>query len=220
MLEYKSEKSKRRDLNLFYELYNFRVLTIEQFSRRFGYTKGSLYHFLAGLLKSGLIQSHGIKGYKKVTGKLGKYYTITNRGIRFLDENGYVVTHSADALRISDMRVMYELVVNDLYYELKESGWELHDSRATKKKMGLNRGDNLHGSLSSPVLNEYPFYLFLNNDNISDLWLNRVIREINKYNFMNIVLLTDGEYTFSRVFQVMSSKAESFTYKNFMMMSL
>lgn len=219
-MEYKRLETKQRDLNMLYEMYQFRVLTIDQLSSRFGYTKGSLYHFLARLLKSGLIQSKGIKGYTSNEKRPGKYYSITNKGISFLRENGYDVTKSADALRVSDMRVLYELEVNNLHYEFTQIGWQLSDSRETKKKFGLNRGDNLHGSLSSPVLKEYPFYLFLNNDNISDLWINRVVRELNKYGFPNIILLTDGEDTFKRVFQVMFKKVEAFTYEQFMLMSI
>lgn len=118
------------------------------------------------------------------------------------------------------MCVPYELEVNNLAHEFQLIGWSLLSRREVKKEYGLNRGDNLHGSLSSPIFKEYPFYLFLNNNNISDQWLNRVVREVNKYGFMNMILLTDGEETFKRVFQVMFSKVEAFTYKEFMLMSL
>src|SRR5699024_11850943 len=62
--------------------------------------------------------------------------------------------------------------------------------------------------------------LFLNNDRIGNRWLNKVVREVNKCTFKNMILLTDGEETFKRVIQVMFSKVEAFTYKEFMLMSL
>ena len=212
--------SQGRNLKILHEFYRFRVLTIEQHSVRLRYTKGSLCHFLARLLKSGLIQSKGIKGYTVNDERKGKYYSVLNKGITFLSDNDYEVPLRAEDIKMSDMRVSYELEVNNLANEFQLIGWSLLSIREVKREYGLNRGDNLHGSLSSPVLKEYPFYLFLNNDRISNRWLNRVVREVNKYGFRNMILLTDGEETFKRVFQAMFSKVEAFTYEQFMLMSL
>lgn len=179
-----------------------------------------MYHFLARLLKSGLIQSRGIKGYTINDERKVKYYSISNKVFTFLGDNGYEVSLRAEDIKMSDMHVPYELEVNNLAKEFQLIGWSLLSIREVKREYGLNREDNLHGSLSSPVLKEYPFYLFLNNDNISDQWFNRVVRKMNKYGFTNMILLTDGEETFKRVFQVMFSKVEAFTYEQFMLMSL
>src|SRR5699024_4197961 len=103
---------------------------IDQLSTRLGYTKGSLYHFLARLLKSRFILSKGIKGYTIEDERKGKYYAIANKGITFLRENGYQAIHNAGALRVSDMPVPYQLEVNNLEYEFMKKGWSFLDSRA------------------------------------------------------------------------------------------
>ena len=132
------------------------MLTIEQLSARLGYTKGSMYHFLARLLKSGLIQSRGINGYTINDERKVKYYSILNKGITFLGDNGYEVSLRTEDIKMSDMVVSYELEVHNLANEFQLIGCSLLSIREVKREYGLNRGDNLHGSLSSPVLKEYP----------------------------------------------------------------
>lgn len=168
-MEYKREKTKQRDLKILKELYDLRVLTADQLANRFGFTKGSMYHFMSRLLKSCFVQSTAIKGFAESSGLRGKYYSITNKGIRFLSENGFEVEGVAESLKVSDMRVPYELTVNGLYYEFREKGWGFKGSREAKKEFGINRGNNIHVVLSSPVFKDYPFYLLINIDTISDV---------------------------------------------------
>src|SRR5699024_9361950 len=116
------------------------------------------------------------------------YYKVTNKAIRFLNMNGYKLEHDAESLRVSELQVPYLLTQNDIVYDLS-SRFLMFDSRAGKKRYGMNRADTLRGVLSSRSFNnDYPYYLFLDSESFGDLWLSRVVREVNKYSFRNVVM--------------------------------
>ena len=58
---YKREATKERDIAILNELYKFRILTIDQLVSRFEFTKGSMYHFMSRLIKSGFVLSKATK---------------------------------------------------------------------------------------------------------------------------------------------------------------
>ena len=220
MLDYKTEIAKERDLKILLELYNKRVMTVDQISRKFGFTKYYTYKLCSKLFKSGLIVSNGIKGYLKSSGKKGSYYKVTNKAIRFLNMNGYKLEHDAESLRVSELQVPYLLTQNDIVYDLS-SRFLMFDSRAGKKRYGMNRADTLRGVLSSRSFNnDYPYYLFLDSESFGDLWLSRVVREVNKYSFRNVVMFVSTAETFSIVLEKMLQSAEIYVYEKFMILPI
>src|SRR5699024_12736962 len=90
--------------------------------------------------------SKATKGYTNNNDRMkGKHYKITNKGINFLRDNGYDLSYSAEDLKVSDLRVPTELTFNNLYFDFSSQSWGVIGSRETKKKYGINRGENLNG---------------------------------------------------------------------------
>src|SRR5699024_9812745 len=200
-----------KKLEMLKDLYELRVMTVGQLARRHNYTLGTMYHKVSGLRKSGLILTGDIKGFTVDGGRRGKYYRISNKGVSFLAEYGYEVVHKAEDLKVSDYRVPILLETNDMIMDFASHGWFIKDSRVTKNIYDLNRGDNLHGLLTSPAKSEYPFYIFLNNT--SDRHISRIRKEVNRYNFSDIILFVNSSKVFSRVFVEMLQNADFFTYR-------
>src|SRR5699024_12301602 len=88
-MRYKNKNNLKRDVKLLYELYQGRVLTIDQLTPRFTYKKSYMYKLVSNLFKSGLILTGDIKGFTNESGIRGRYYRISNKGIKILKENGY-----------------------------------------------------------------------------------------------------------------------------------
>ena len=217
-MDYKNEKNKQRDIRILEELYKHRILTIDQLTSRFDYKKSYMYKLVSNLFKSGLVLTGDVKGFTNQSGIRGRYYRISNRGINFLRDNGYDLSYSAEDLKVSDLRVPTEIMFNNIYLDFSSRSWSVQGSREVKKKYGINRGDNLNGVLSSPVLKDYPFYIFL--ENTSDKWLKRVVNEINKYSFSDIILFTVSKSTFEQVINEMLEHADVFTYSTFRIMPM
>src|SRR5699024_9040784 len=135
-----------------------------------------------------------------------------------LKEYGYDLVYNADSLRVSDYRVPILLETNDMIMDFASHGWSIKDSRQTKSIYDLNRGDNLHGLLTSPTKSEYPFYIFLNNT--SDRHITRIRKEVNRYNFSDIILFVNSQAIFRKVIVEMLRKADIFTYKTFRVLPL
>jgi len=221
-MRYKNKNNLKRDVKLLYELYQGRVLTIDQLTPRFTYKKSYMYKLVSNLFKSGLILTGDIKGFTNESGIRGRYYRISNKGIKILKENGYPdLKYNAEDLKVSDVRVPIEILFNDVHYEMTKHGWRVYGSRESKEKYGINRTDNLNGVLSSPVFNrEYPFYIFQFQFEMSEQYIGRIIGEINRYKFENIALFTTTKEMFLKVTNIMMNKAEIFTYNTFMVLPL
>lgn len=214
----KKQEALKREINILYDLYNFRVMSIEQLVKRSTYTLGTMYHKVSDLQKRGLILAGDIRGFTVEGGRRGRYYRISNKGITLLKEWGYDVTYTADDLRVSDYRVPILLETNDLFFDFSSQGWSIMDSRATKNVYELNRGDNLHGMITSPRHKKYPFYIFLNNT--SDKHITRISREVNRYSFSDIILFVNSKAIFQKVFVEMLREADIFTYRSFRILPL
>lgn len=220
---YKLEKMNRvhrealeKDIDILYDLYDSRIKTVDQLSRKHNYKKGSMYHKLGRLRKKGYITTQNIKGFssrfKNNRGLQGKCYRITGAGITFLKKHGYKLDFDADSLRISDMRVPILLLTLDLFEEMSSRGWSYMDSRLSKKKYGLNRGLNFDGILSSPDTVKYPFYIML--ENTTDNYIRRVRMEIERLNFDDLLLFTRSPSVFNKLFEELLTNGEVFLYKS------
>src|SRR5699024_11464945 len=211
-----------RDLKILKDLYDFRLLTVNQIVIRTGYAKWSIYKYIRALIKSGFVTKKRIKGYTENSNLKGDYFRITNKGITALKRNGYEnLRYVSSDLKVSDIRVPIEILFNDVHYNLQQNGWTVLGSRKAKEKYGINRIDNLSGVASSPVLNnEYPFYIFHFFGDMSDVYIGKIISEINKYKFRNIVLFTTTPEMFEEIMDLMIKKADIFTYKTFRVLPL
>lgn len=211
-----------RDIKILKDLYDFRILKIDQIVIRTGYKKDTIYKYIRSLFKSGFVTKSRIKGYTEDSKLRGDYFRITNKGISTLRNNGYEDLHyAAEDLKVSDVRAPIEILFTDLHYDLSKKGWKVLGNRKAKERYGINRVDNLTGVFSSPVFNiEYPFYIFQFYHDMSAKYVGKIISEINKYSFSNIVLFTTTRDMFEKVTNTMLDRADIFTYKTFRILPL
>ncbi|GGE56053.1 hypothetical protein GCM10011391_38830 [Pullulanibacillus camelliae] len=110
----------------------------------------------------------GKKGYP--------YYQITQKGITELRKRGYNALGNEDILRIHEKAIPYYVEVSRIALSTTPYRWIFKDSRAIKKEMHLNRGDQIHGSLTSPEGKEYGFYVL--ESATTEINMRKTIREI------------------------------------------
>ena len=209
-------EAERKDKEILFDLYNWRIMSVEQLARRHNYTKGSMYHKLLRLKNKNLLTTQTIKGFSNESSLRGKVYRITDKGMSYLLREGYDVRGEANTLRVSDMRVPVILTANDLFEEFSSQGWHTLDSRELKIEYNLNRGINLNGMLSSPSDCNYPFYLLL--EGVTDNYIKRIRVEIERLNFHNLIFFTKDKDVFQRTFSEMLKNAEVYTYNSFRVM--
>jgi len=149
---------QKRDFDILYDLYRYRVLTTEQIRRK--YFSDSKYYVnrkLNMLRNSGWISTFSVS---RKDGRKGEaHHRITDRGITQLRQSGYPVIYKADALRVSHELLGYLREANNIMVELSPYGWYMRDSRETKERYNMNRGDQMHGTLVSPDGTEYGFFV-------------------------------------------------------------
>lgn len=191
---------------LLYALYKYRALTTVQVRKLTGYGARYIYDKLRRLRKEGYIISQNVKGgYILNQKRQGKYHRLSQKGIYYLKEHGYDITQSADDLRVSDKRLPYLLVGNDLSLELEMHGWEFKDSREVKKLESVNRGDVLHGTLTNPNKDkEYLVYVLL--QSVQTELIRQIKNEINRINIPNALVVTRGEQSFNTTLSIFREK--------------
>lgn len=149
---------QKRDLDILYDLYRYRVLTTEQIRRK--YFPDSKYYVnrkLNMLRNSGWITTYSVP---RNDGRKGRaHHRLTDRGITLLRKKGFSVVYNADALRVSNELLIYLYEANNIMVELSPYGWEMRDSRETKERYNMNRGDQVQGTLLSPNGTEYGFFV-------------------------------------------------------------
>lgn len=205
-----------KDIDILLDLYESRIKTVDQLSRKHDYKKSSMYHKLGRMRNKGYITTQNIKGFssrsKNIRGLQGKCYKITNSGITYLRKLGYDLEFDASYLKVSDMRVPILLLTLDLFEEMSSRGWSYMDSRLSKYKYSLNRGLNFDGILSSPNSFKYPFYIML--ENTTDTYIRRVRTEIERLNFDELLFFTRSPSVFNRLFDELLTNGEVFLYKS------
>lgn len=181
--------------------------------KRYNYPQWYLYKKLSELERRGYIHSYYTSGYAKSSLQQGKYYRLGQRGIEVLEESGYTIVYSADELRVSEYYLPYLLSANELLIELESSGWWLLDSRETKERYGLNRNDNIHGTLVSPKGIYYPFMVIVNPLGIRNL--GKLRSEVSRYPFSDLLIFTRTPSGFEQVIDTFSENSDVYRYRTF-----
>ncbi|MFD1363125.1 replication-relaxation family protein [Lentibacillus salinarum] len=170
----KITRPTKKDISLLWDLYQYRVLTTEQIKRRY-YAESKAYvnQKLYTMRKSGLIVSDT---YPRPDRKGFAYHQITDTGISLMKQYGYECPVKADSLRIGKKMLPYIFETNEVMVQLTPYGWRMKDSRQIKHEYNLNRGDQIHGSLTADDGTEYGFYVLEENTTAENIL--KVIQEI------------------------------------------
>lgn len=149
---------QERDLAILYDLYRYRVLTTDQIKRK--YFSDSKYYVnrkLNMLRNSGWISTFSVS---RNDGRKGRaHHRLTDRGINVLKVHGYSIKRKAFDLLVTDESLPYLIEANNIMVELSPHDWKMRDSRETKERYNMNRGDQMHGTLLSPNGTEYGFFV-------------------------------------------------------------
>lgn len=196
---YNAKKLSVQDMNLLYEIYKYRVLSTAQIAKIGNLGNWYVYKKISFLRELGYLYSEQITGnYIPNQRRQGSYHRISGKGISLLRKNGYLVSYTADELKVAKHRLPYLLTANDLVIPLKDNRWEFRDSREVKNFMDLNRGDMYQGILTNPNNDkEYTLYVFLRK--VQANTLERVKQEIMRNPFENVLVITRGESSFNSI---------------------
>lgn len=150
-------RPQKKDIALLWDLYRCRVLTTDQIKRMyFSSSKSYVNQKLLSLRNSKFISTDS---FPRPNRKGFAYHSITDKGIKLLKSYGYDVPHGSDSLRVRHQFLPYVFETNEIMIHLTPFGWHMKDSREVKREFNLNRGDQIHGSLTSPEGTEYGFFV-------------------------------------------------------------
>lgn len=195
----REKKVLKKDLELLYQLYKYRVLSTSQIMQIRGISRWYVHEKITELRNRGFIHTEAIVGnYLPNQRRQGNCHRISGKGISLLKDYGYDIQYTADDLKVAKQRLAYLLVANELAIELKEYGWEYKDSREVKNFMNLNRGDMFQGLLINPdKTREYALYVFLKK--VQANTLERIKQEIERSPFEDILIIARGESSIESV---------------------
>lgn len=182
-----------RDIEMLHTLYKYRALSTQQMMRHFSMSSHYANKKMHIMRNSEWIRSYPILSDKHR--KIGAYHSLAEGGLSLLRSFGYEINRKADELRVSRRYLPFLLTANDLYIELAPLGWTMRDSREIKAAYGLNRGNNIHGSLEGPALSEHGLYIFMSRSSLKHMM--KVIREIKESPLHNFVVFTKGQESFA-----------------------
>jgi len=187
------------DLRILELLYKFRALSTSQVFQLSNYSQKYIYEKLSTLRKKGYIITAPIKGsYLLGQTRQGNYHRLGERGIRLLKENGFNTVLRADSLRVRRERLPYILSGHDFVIPLIKQGWIYKDSREVKRLYNLNRGDILHGTLTTPdKTKEYLIYIML--QSVQSKTLRKIKSEIKRIPVESAILIARGKKSFDSV---------------------
>ncbi|MCM3791262.1 replication-relaxation family protein [Domibacillus indicus] len=182
-----------RDIEMLHMLYQYRALSTQQLMRHFQMTSQYAHKKTHIMRNSNWIKSLPILSEKGR--KVGAYHSLTEGGISLIKKQGITAEQKAEELRVTRRFLPYLLSANDLMIDLAPFGWTMRDSREIKSMYGLNRGNNIHGSLTSSEGIEYGFYIFMSRS--LPKYIMKVVREIKESAMHNFIIFTKGQASFS-----------------------
>ena len=180
------------DLDILYSLYRHRILTVPQL-RRLHFANSYVYKKLHILKNSGYVTTEPLlKRGRKYT----SLYRLTDRGIGLLCEYGLVSQNvKSGDLKIHADRQAYHLHVNDILIELSLAGWQVMDSRETKAKYRIDRGDLVQGCITNRKGQSWFVYLFLND--AEDVTIIKALNQIGTHN-QNVAVFFKGQQSMNK----------------------
>lgn len=181
-----------RDVEMLHMLYKHRALSTQQLMRYFQMTSQYAHKKTHIMRNSNWIKSLPILSEKGR--KIGAYHSLTEGGISLIKKQGIRAEQKAEELRVTRRFLPYLLSSNDLMIDLAPFGWTMRDSREIKSMYGLNRGNNIHGSLTGPDGTEYGFYIFMSRS--LPKYIMKVVREIKESAMHHFIIFTKGQASF------------------------
>jgi len=172
------ENLTERDIEILMSLYKHRTLTTRQIkSLFFRDVKGYHYRRIYLLKKEGYLGE--TKPLVKYRSKYTSCYFLTDKAIKYLYDLGKIkrILRAKD-LRISGMRLVYLVDVNEVFVQMKQHGWDMYDSRDTKEMFNINRGSYIQGMLHHDEGEKYGLYVLTNDP--QEETVHRLITEIKE----------------------------------------
>jgi hypothetical protein len=187
------KKIQPRDIEMLHMLYQYRALSTQQLMRYFQMTPHYMNKKTHIMINSDWIKSLPILSEKGR--KIGAYHSLNEGGIALIKKQGITADRKVEELRVTRSFLPYLLSANDMMIDLAPFGWKMRDSRGIKSIYGLNRGNNIHGSLISPNGTEYGFYIFMSRS--MPKYVMKVVREIKESVLHNFIVFTKGQVSFN-----------------------
>ncbi|OZU89040.1 hypothetical protein CIL03_08460 [Virgibacillus indicus] len=186
-----------RDVEILKGLYDFRALSTEQIMVYYHISKWYTYKKLSALRNSGYIITTPIKGYNPNQCRQGNYHRITETGIACLRKQGYSIERRAYDLRVRIRHLPFLFMTNEILMTLRQSNWEVQDSRDAKKQHNLNRGVNIQGIVKNSSDKEFVLYSFLENTSIKNV--EKIASEIAMHKFRDYLFICRGGGSFQSI---------------------
>ncbi|WP_157052516.1 replication-relaxation family protein [Ornithinibacillus contaminans] len=188
-----------REFHILRDLYTYRAMTTTQIKKKyFPDTKQAVNYVLNKLRKRKMIKSNIFSG-SRGRGKKGlSYHRITETGLECLIRYGMPVEGQIQNLYVKPSHLHYLLLANEVMAELTKAGWQVWDSRKTKKEFNMDQRMNIHGLLINPKGKQYGYYVMENN--VLPQTLGKVIAEIRDNNdfIKNFIIFTRGKGSYDR----------------------
>lgn len=174
---YKELKYKDRDNMLLYDLFRYRLLTVDQIKTLYFKSKQYAYKRLHVLKYQGLINS---KPMVKNNGqKSAACYYITNKGIsRLLDKKMITKGKKAYDNLPKNSKINMTIDTNELYVQLAGAGFTFIEGREWKVLQNVNYRSYVRGGLVTKDGKEYAVYMLDNKAH--DETIKEIKREIGK----------------------------------------
>lgn len=192
-----SGKVKYPKERLLFELYRMRGLTLRQIEKAIIGSYDYAYEYMTKLEKEGYVQG---KHYNSGKRRIGKLYTVTDKGIELLENANYLQSQEnetdvyipkfmsayANNQRYDKQKVVYTLLTNELYAEITSYGMYFCDSREWKVKQHLNRNAIVRGGFKAHTGEEYSLYILFSKEqtktaNVSENMIRRMVEEMNTF---------------------------------------
>lgn len=187
-----------RDTNILFDLYNYRALTIEQINKlHFNDRSNMSYTYLRlhMLRQAGLITSKPKVNHKGK--KTAAVYMLATKGIQRLKELKLIEDKRINAtdLHPDYSHMHYLLDANEIYTQLS-GAWQVLDSRETKRRYHLNRGNMISGLLINSDSKEFGYYIIQQKPD--ERTLIKILKEIQIINIENILVFCKSQEAYSR----------------------
>ncbi|OUM84896.1 MAG: hypothetical protein BAA01_03025 [Bacillus thermozeamaize] len=180
------------DLDILHSLYKYRILTVPQL-RKLHFANSYTYRKLSILKNSGFVTTEPLlhRGRKATS-----LYRLTDRGICLLQEHGLITqTIKSSDLKIHPDRRTYHLQTNDILIDLSLAGWQVMDSRETKAKYRIDRGDLVQGCITNRDGQSWLVYLFLYD--AEDVTVVKALNQIGTHN-QNVAVFFRGQQSMDK----------------------